>query len=117
MAISLDSDLFMFETHDDWCDRIGSLGDGYSLFKEVNDKMVGVYTTDQSVPQYEDVEKYLLEKEVKKLFTLSIPHDGYFGLRADNDCGDGDFMGHRQIGEDIVESLADSGIDVISLTS
>jgi len=113
--IARDSDYFVFDTCDSWCDRTGAPGEGYSVYQKVNGALVRKLGVDDSVPQYDEVVKLLKREKVTRVFTLTPPLGGYCGVDHDNIDGDGDTITYSEVVEGFRKGFLEDGIEVVSL--
>jgi hypothetical protein len=71
-SIACDSDYFIFDTYDSWCNRMGHLSEGYAVFQKVDDEMIVCLGVNQSVPQFEDVVDALKRRILVKYLHLLL---------------------------------------------
>jgi hypothetical protein len=114
---AIESAYFMFQVYDGWCDRMGAPCEGYSLYQKVNDKMLGIYTPDQSVPDFDDIVNYLTKKKIQRIFTLNIPPQDYFGLKRKYTDDDGDTITREALEKEERRAIKEHGIEVILLNT
>ena len=118
-SVARNSDYFMFKVYDSWAKRTDAFfgGDGYSVYQKVGEEMVrhlGVGTG--SPPQLEYATNFLKKKKVKRIFTLEIGLEDYYGIKAEEDHLGGDIVENKILDENDILELNKKGIEVIVLT-
>lgn len=108
---------FLFSVEDDYSKRgIGS-GYGFELYKLVSGEMIEVIKTDQSVPQSEEIIKFLsgegADKVYNPIFELAGKYSGAEGYDKDQD-GDFKHINPLSSSDDLSEFL-DAGIEIVGI--
>lgn len=110
-SIALNSQYFVFDTSDGWTERTGECAGGYTIFKKVEDELIEALGLSCSgVPRYDEVVDFLDSAKIKKVYTVEIPMEGYFGLKQTNEDGDGDITKYLPIDKN---TFKEKSIEVI----
>lgn len=119
--LARNSDYFVFEVVDSWAEEVHGNGSGYAVFQKVNDQMVRkLGVRDGIPPQFDEVINALKRHKINRVFTTSIPYEGYFGLKYEEESDDGHCIEYKQVGEMfdrsiILKEFKEEGIELIIL--
>ncbi len=72
---------FLFQSEFGWLNAIGEMGNGYSLFKQVEYEMEDISPiTDDTAINLEDIVTILTKNKITKVHTGNLPEKGYCGI-------------------------------------
>jgi hypothetical protein len=115
--IKKEIEYFVFYSTWTWPERSGEIqynDEGFTVYKRAGKKLEDVLSFTNGIPTNEEVFNFLTRNNIRKLYTLDIPSEGYLGLTNEDVDQDKDVIDRKSV-EPYIKFFQEKGIEIIVL--